>query len=70
MDDPDPWQEIAWGMWTLAEAIDSLINEADEDTDLTIHVDTRAWLLDRANIYSPPGETNGGHHPAPLPVCL
>lgn len=71
MDNPgesDPWQEIAWGMWTLAEALDSLINEADEDTDLTVLVDTRSWLLDRANIFAPPGETNGSHPREACPV--
>lgn len=60
-DEPDDWEAIAIDMMGIAEELDRLINEADEDTDLTILVDTRNWLLDRACVFAPPGRPQGGY---------
>lgn len=57
----DPFEAIAIDMMGLAEEIDALIQDADEDTDLTVLVETRNWLLDRSNIFWPPGKPSDGY---------
>ena len=57
----DPFEAIAIDMMGLAEEIDALIQDADEDTDITYLVDTKYMLLDRAAIFWPPGKPHDGY---------
>lgn len=52
---------IAGTMLFLAECLELTIQEADEDTDITILVNSRDWLRDRATLFSPPGEPEDGY---------
>ena len=64
-DDTRPnFNQVAGGMLYIASCLDELIKRADEDTDLTILLDTRDWLRDRANLFSPPGEPQEGYQGA------
>ncbi len=53
---------VAGGMLSIAEALHSLIVISYEDDDITLLVNTRDWLRDRANVFSPPGEPEQGYN--------
>lgn len=57
----DRFAHVAGGMLTLADALDDLIKLADEDLDLTLLVNSRDWLRDRASIFAPTGEPEEGY---------
>lgn len=60
-DDREQYRAIAGGMLCLAETIEELIAGAADDKGTTLLTDTRNWLLDRANVFSPPGEPEEGY---------